>query len=316
MALLGRAAVPQPERVGDVGGDVEVLEELAVLEHQREAAAVGRGRPRGPAPSKATDPGRRVLEAGDGAEQRRLAAPGGAEHGDHRPGRHREVHVVDRGGRPEADGQVADVETHQKAPHRADAEPLHGEHHRRRAGREHDGRGHRHAEVLGTRVADQPVDHHRQGRAVVAREEAGRPELAERDGEGEPGRGEQRPPRHRQVDGQQHPQRAGAERRRPPGAGGRRWSGAPAPRYGPRAAAPPSPARSGSAARRLRRSSGRPVERDQEAEADGDRRDAERQHEDPVEHRGAADPRLAGRRGTRPTAPRVRAMRRRGERRP
>ena len=114
-AAGGPGHLAQPERVGDVGGHVEVLEELAVLEHQCEPAAVGRDagevaaveghRPRG-----------RALQAGDRAQQGGLAAARRAEDGHHRAGGHAQHHVLDRDRVAEPHGQVRDLEPHQKAP--------------------------------------------------------------------------------------------------------------------------------------------------------------------------------------------------------
>ncbi len=77
--LTGRLVHARPE--GDVAADVAGGEELVVLEHQPHSAPV-----RGDAPLVASvephAPGVRFPQAGDGPQQRGLAASGGAEHAD------------------------------------------------------------------------------------------------------------------------------------------------------------------------------------------------------------------------------------------
>ena len=286
--LVGAAAVAQPQRVGDVAGDVEVLEELAVLEHQREAALVGRDAgevavrrtrrcrrpgPRGRPPSRSSVD----LPQPDGPSTA-TTDPAGTSRSTWSTATVAPKRTVrSRTSRPPVSHQNAPIEpTRSRCTANITTRGGRGQHHRR---------GHRHPEVLRARVADQPVDHHRQGRVVVAGQEAGRAELAERDREREPGRGEQRPPGHRQVDGQQHPQRPGAER-------GRRLALAVVDRAEHRRHGADDERqrdhrlRDRDQQRRAAQVQRRPVEGDQEAEADRDRRDPERQHEQPVEHAG------------------------------
>ena len=129
-------------------------------------------------------------------------------------------------------------------------------------------------------MADQPVDHDRQRRAVVAGQERRGAELAQRDGEGEAGRGQQRLPDDRQVDGRAAraagaaPSEAAAWRCRSSmpastGTSVRTTSGSAT-----------SACAIGTSSGESRRSSGGLVEGDQEAEAERHRRDAERQHEE------------------------------------
>ena len=85
---------PQPEP--DVGGHVEMGEQLLVLEHQPDPAAVGRDRREVAAvPRDATAVG--LMQPGDDAQQRRLARATGPEHGDDLSGRRREVDRVEHG---------------------------------------------------------------------------------------------------------------------------------------------------------------------------------------------------------------------------
>ena len=75
------------------------------------------GVPARSAPSHEIEPGRQRLEPGDGAQQGRLAAARGAEHGEHLPGGEVERHVVDGDGVAVADGDVGELEQHrQNAP--------------------------------------------------------------------------------------------------------------------------------------------------------------------------------------------------------
>ena len=200
---LGPGAAPQPEGVADVAGHALVREQLAVLEHQREAAPVG-GYGGQVLPVVRDGAGVERLEAGDGTEQGRLAAAGRAEHGQHLPGGQVEADVVHRGrwrGPSKRTVRSRTVSTSERS-HGPEPEAFDRGHHGHGEQPEHDGRGERHAEVRAPRAGHQLVDHHRQRRPVRAGQEAGRPELAERDREREPGRGEQRPPQHRQVDGE------------------------------------------------------------------------------------------------------------------
>ncbi len=106
---LGAGGMAEPERVGDVAGDRQLREELAVLEHQREAAPVG-GHARQVVTVPADRPGREQLEPRHGPQQRRLAGSGRPEHCEHLTGGQVEAHVVDGGGAVEADGEVAELE--------------------------------------------------------------------------------------------------------------------------------------------------------------------------------------------------------------
>jgi hypothetical protein len=97
----------QPERVGHVLGHRLVREQLPVLEHQREAAPVGRDA-REILPVVADGPGSERLEARDGSQQGRLAAARRTEHGEHLAVGKIDRDVVDRDGPVEADGHPGD----------------------------------------------------------------------------------------------------------------------------------------------------------------------------------------------------------------
>ena len=168
--------------------------------------------------------------------------------------------------------------------HTRHAQPLDGQHHDGRGGGEHDGGGERHAVVHLARVPDQPEDHDRQGRAVVAGQEGGRAELPQRRREGEAAGGEHRLPHHRQVDGEQRPPRGGAQR-----GGGlplpvvdaaqHRGEGAHDERQRDQRL------RHRHEQRRVAQVERRLVEGDQEAEAERHRAHAQGQHEEAVERR-------------------------------
>src|SRR5699024_10591747 len=81
------------ESVADVPGDIAVREELPVLEHQPEPAAV-HGQPTHFGPVPAHPSGHERLQACDRPEQRGLAAAGGTEQGEHLTGGHVEAHAV------------------------------------------------------------------------------------------------------------------------------------------------------------------------------------------------------------------------------
>ncbi len=109
------AGAPQPRCVAHVAGHGEVGEELALLEHQREPAAVG-GHPGQVGAVPAHPARRRRLEPGHRPQQRRLAAAGRAEHGHHLAGGHGEVGVAQRRHAVEGD---RDVVQPQAAAHQA-----------------------------------------------------------------------------------------------------------------------------------------------------------------------------------------------------
>ena len=210
--------------------------------------------------------------------------------------------VVDRDGGPEADGQVVDVQHVRTLPSiRRGAAPRHA---MTTAVAPPPGRRRRRAPCRSSRLRAA----RRAGRSTTGsvgtvrpRQEAGRPELAERDREGEAGAGQQRPPRQRQVDGREHAQRAGAQRRRGlalPVVDAAQDRARPCAR---RAAARPSPVRSARASPSCARSSGGRSRVTRKPKPDGHRRDAERQHEEPVEEGRARDARrhLAAPRDTR-----------------
>jgi hypothetical protein len=85
--------VLQPER--DVLGHVEMREERVALEHRVDVALVGRDA-RDIAAVEHDPPARRLLEAGDHAQGRRLAAAGRAEQGEELARGHVEVDAGDR----------------------------------------------------------------------------------------------------------------------------------------------------------------------------------------------------------------------------
>ncbi len=72
---------PHPQTEGDVAGDVEVLEQLLVLEHHADVAPVCRHR-RGVGTIDAHRAAIGTEQAGDHAQQRRLAAARGTEQAD------------------------------------------------------------------------------------------------------------------------------------------------------------------------------------------------------------------------------------------
>ena len=92
-ALAVAAGAAQPQRVADVAGDGEVVEELAVLEDHGEPAPVRRGAREVLAVPGDAAPG--LLEAGDAAQQRGLAAARGPEDGQHGAVGDVEVDVAD-----------------------------------------------------------------------------------------------------------------------------------------------------------------------------------------------------------------------------
>ena len=82
------------ETVGDIAADVAVLEELAVLEHEAEAALVdGHAHHAPPVPGDLA--GGHVLQAGHRAQQGGLARARGPQEGDDLPGGHLQVDAVD-----------------------------------------------------------------------------------------------------------------------------------------------------------------------------------------------------------------------------
>ena len=88
------AARQTGQAVGDVAGDVAEGEELAVLEHEAEAAPVDRHAHHVP-PVPHDRPARQVLQPGDGAQQRGLPAPRGPQKGDCLATGHVEIDAVD-----------------------------------------------------------------------------------------------------------------------------------------------------------------------------------------------------------------------------
>src|SRR5439155_22530852 len=103
----GRPAARKP--VGDVLRDGEVREERVGLEDDAEVALRGRER-RDVAPSLLDAPLRLQVEAGDGAEEGRLAAPGRSDEADELAVGDLERDAVEGGERPEALRQALDAQ--------------------------------------------------------------------------------------------------------------------------------------------------------------------------------------------------------------
>ena len=242
--------------------DVEVLEELAVLEHQREPALVGRDA--GEVAAVVRDRcrrrvarGRRPRAAAWTSRSRTARAPRPpsrparrGRRGRRRPSSPKRT-VRSRHRRARVELAIRTLPSSRRAAAAPRASPPVV------VGGEHDGRRHRHPEVLRAGVADQPVDHHRQRRvgrrgpgSWSRRTHRARPRRRTRPRRAAPAR----PTGRSTVE--QHPQRAGAQRRRRlalPVVDGAEHRARPC---GRRAAARPSPGRSGSAATSVRRSSG------------------------------------------------------------
>ena len=233
----GRTA-PEPQRVADVARRRSGGRRAGRPGTSARSRACGSARRRGRRRPRRRVPAVERLEPGDRAQQRRLAAAGRAEHREHLAVGQLEGRRRRRPARRRTTRRRRLERQHQNAPTTRTPEPLDGEHHERGGGGQHDRRGERHAEVLVAGAADQLVDHDRQGRVVVAGQERGGAELAERDREREAGRGQQRPPHDRQVDGRERPQRAGAQRR-----GGLALAVVDRRRARARACAPPAAAR-------------------------------------------------------------------------
>ena len=146
-------------------------------------------------------PGRRWLQAGDHAQDRRLAGAAGAEQ---RQALARSA--VER-------DALHDRETVEVTPTssrvtltaclRAGA-TLREEGHGGDDRHQDDAERHRGADVLGTGPAEEAEDRDRHGRPVRPCDEDGRAELAERDGEGEPRGDRQRPREERELDVASH----------------------------------------------------------------------------------------------------------------
>ena len=211
----GVARPPQPE--ADVAGDVAVGEQLVVLEHQPEAPAVG-GHVREVLAVPRHAAGVGDEEAGDHPQQRALARPARPEQADDLPGADGQADLVEHHPVAEPDGHPVDLE--HRTPRVPRSPP------RRRAGDRRRGsrRGcstismvasaYAWARLSRARSPEQPGDGDRHRLVADPGEEAGRAELAERDGEGEAGAGHERPAQEGQVDLPPHPRRRGAERRR------------------------------------------------------------------------------------------------------
>ncbi len=114
------AAAPRPvQPKPDVAGDGEVGEQRAVLRHQTDAAPLGRlvGPVTGDEPAVHPDAaGRHRVEAGDAAQQGRLAPAGRAEDGGERAVRHLQVDAVQHRGTGEARVHPADRQRAHPAP--------------------------------------------------------------------------------------------------------------------------------------------------------------------------------------------------------
>ena len=111
---LAARAPPDGQPEGDVAGHRHVLEGRVVLEHEAHAAAA-RGRIGDVLAADAHDAGVGALQAGDDAQQRRLAAPARAQHGGERAVGDADAHVLQRGERAEALAHVADLDRHYDA---------------------------------------------------------------------------------------------------------------------------------------------------------------------------------------------------------
>jgi hypothetical protein len=112
---FGRVDTAQLEAIGDVGENGAVRPQRVGLEHEAEPARLGRqvDLARGVEQHVAADVDRaavRPLEAGDGAQQRGLAAAGGAEQGDDLARRHRDRDVSEDVALVVAQRQVIDDE--------------------------------------------------------------------------------------------------------------------------------------------------------------------------------------------------------------
>ena len=108
-AHLGARHAAQPQAVADIAEHGHVRPQRVGLEHHRDAALLGReaGDVAAEEPDRA---GRRLLEAGDGAQQRGLAAAGGAEDRDEFARRDGEVDAAQDGLRPVADLEAVDLD--------------------------------------------------------------------------------------------------------------------------------------------------------------------------------------------------------------
>ena len=94
----------QPE--GDVGGDVEVREQLLVLEHHADVAPVCRTVGDVDARRGTTTPAVGPQQSGDHPQQRALAGAGRAEHRDDLAGVDVQRQPVEHGALAEADDDV------------------------------------------------------------------------------------------------------------------------------------------------------------------------------------------------------------------
>ena len=103
----------QPER--DVAGHRHVLEGRVVLEHEAHAAAA-RGRIGDILAADAHDAGVGALQAGDHAQQRRLAAPAWPEQRRERAVGHGHADIVQRLEGAKALAHIVDLDRHQRAP--------------------------------------------------------------------------------------------------------------------------------------------------------------------------------------------------------
>ena len=114
------ARVPSGQREADVGGHVEVGEESALLRDEADPAGIRREGPLRSGDAGAAEVDRAVvrpLEAGEEAEQRRLAAPARPEDGEETAALLVEVQVAEHGLVAVAEGQAADVDGRHQSPH-------------------------------------------------------------------------------------------------------------------------------------------------------------------------------------------------------
>ena len=279
-------ALPSRRPKPTLAADVAVGEQLVVLEHQPEAP---RGAVGTPARSCAVPaaPGRRRARSRPAITRSSVLLPDAArpEQGHDLAGRRR------RGRTPSSTGPLAEADharpstvEHQNVGSRVAPEAVDGEDHDR--GQHHQDGGQRVglAEVERAGPAEQAVDGDRHRRAADPGEERGGAELAERDGEGEPGAGHERRgagsgrsiSRHTRAGrGAEHGGRvpqARVDRRAATGSTARTTNGMATSAWA-----------IGMRIHEPRRSSGRAVHGDEQAEADGDGRRAEREHQPGVE---------------------------------
>jgi hypothetical protein len=113
------ASLASGQSEGDVAGDIEMREERAVLPDVADPSALWRNQDRSIGEYVAVDRDAPVVgpdEAGDRAEQGRLAAAGGAEYGGGAAGPHVQFDVLEYGRTAVPDGETGDGDA--RAGHR------------------------------------------------------------------------------------------------------------------------------------------------------------------------------------------------------